>query len=140
MHRLCGEEGQVAAWILRIFVVAAVIGIIISQCGPIIWNHLSIGPTAEDAADTAAQSFMKYHLHPENPTEEGLEKVTEDVEKWLDERDARLAANINVFQKDGRSYISVTVRKIVNTTLFKNVSYLSRYTEASAYREKELIQ
>lgn len=143
------EDGQAAAWILKIFLVIAVLAIIITQFGPVLWNHISIGSVAEDAADTAAQLFDKYNLTPErwnaaatNPGYmQSRDKIVSEVKKWLEDRDARLVGNITAGYNDaGAPYVAVSVRKIVNTTLFKNVSYLASYTEASAYRERELTR
>jgi hypothetical protein len=133
ISRFKSQDGQVWSWILRIFLVAAVVGIIISQCGPIIWNHLSISSVADDAADLAV---LKY----ENSRD--VEKVTKEVEDWLVERGVRLDGNITLItdQTGKITAIGVPVRKIVNTVLFENVGYLCSYTEASAYSERSLFK
>ena len=124
--RLSSEEGQIWSWVLKIFLVALVIGAIITQCGPVIWNHISTRSTAKDAADLASNIYQN---HGGNMT-----RVNDEVQKFLKERDARLAGTITVdYDELGKaSAISVPVRKIVNTFVFKNIGYLSPYTEAYA--------
>lgn len=126
------EGGQVWSYILKIFLVALLIGLLVSQFGPIIANHISTRGTAGDAADLAAHTYN---------TRRSMEEVTEKVTKLLDERDARLDGSISIIYDDaGRPYkISVPVRKIVNTFLFEHVGYLSPLTEAHAVGEYNLF-
>ena len=134
MGKRCrSEDGQVWTYILKIFLVALVIGLIISQCGPIIANHISTRGTASDAADLAAHTYN---------TRKDMEKVTEEVTKLLDERNARLDGNISlIYDETGRPQkISVPVRRIVNTFLFEHVGYLAPLTEAHAGGECDLFR
>ncbi len=130
-ERLRAEDGQVLGYILKIFLVAVVIGLLISQFGPVIANHISTRGTAKDAADIAARTYN---------ARKGMEEVTKEVVKLLDERDARLDGNITlIYDQTGRPQkISVPVRKIVNTFLFEHVGYLSPLTEARAVGECDL--
>jgi len=125
LPRLGSEQGQVWSWLLGIFLVALIVGIIITQCGPIIANHLNVGNTAKDAADQAANAYEKARGN--------MVEVQKDVSKFLEDHGARLAGTITVEKgSGGSSIIYVPVRKIVNTFIFKNVSYLASYTEAFA--------
>lgn len=130
---LSSEDGQVWTYVLRIFLVALIIGVIISQCGPIIANHITTRGTANEAAELAADIYQSKR--------EQMEKVTAEVEKLLHERGARLDGKITlIYDQMGRPIkISVPVRKIVNTFFFENVSYLSPYTEARAVGEHNLL-
>ena len=129
LHR---EDGQVWSWLLKIFLVALVIGFIITQFGPIILNQISIHGTADDAVDEAAIEY----LH----TRGDMEKVNRVVNDLLESRDTRLVTNIAVVkgQSGEPDMITVSVRKIVNSFLFENVGYLCRYTEAKAFSERPL--
>ncbi len=131
-ERLSSEGGQVWVYILKIFLVALVIGLLISQFGPIIANHISTHSTASDAASEAAHIYN---------TSRSMEKVTDAVVKFLTDRGARLDGAINiVYDESGRpAKISVPVRKVVNTFLFEHVGYLAPYTEAHAVGEGELL-
>lgn len=126
------ESGQVWAHVLRIFLVALIIGVIISQYGPIIANHISTRGTANDAADLAATTYQNKRGD--------MDKVRSEVLKFLDEREARLDGDVFLeYDQAGRPVkIVVPVRKIVNTFFFQHVGYLSPYTEARAIGEKEL--
>lgn len=130
-ERYCGEEGQVWIYVLKIFLVAVVVGLIISQCGPIIANHISTRGTANDAADLAARTYN---------ARKDMDKVREEVTKLLTERNARLDGNISIIYDDTvrPQKISVPVRKIVNTFLFEHVGYLAPLTEAHAVGECDL--
>jgi hypothetical protein len=122
---LKSEGGQVWSWVLGIFLVALVLGLIITQCGPIIANHINLGATAKDAADEAASVYEKTHGN--------MNEVQKRVSKYLEDHSARLAGDITVDNKNPQNpTIQVPVRKIVNTALFEHVSYLAGYTEAFA--------
>ncbi|MGQ9476525.1 MAG: hypothetical protein ACUVRX_10810 [Actinomycetota bacterium] len=127
------ESGQVWVHVLRIFLVALVIGVIISQCGPIIANYISTRGTANDAAILAAETYQSKRGD--------MEQVRHEVIKLLDERGARLDGDITLeYDPTGRpTKIVVPVRKIVNTFFFQHVGYLSPYTEARASGKHEVL-
>jgi len=127
--RLNSEEGQVWSWVLRILLVAFVIGVLITQAGPVISNHVAIKGTANEAADVAARTYQS--------TRGNMTRVNDDVQKFLEDHDARLAGSIiiNYGELGKASTISVPVRKIANTFIFKSIGYLSSYTEAFALGE-----
>jgi hypothetical protein len=130
ISRLHGEEGQVWSYLLKIIVVFVVIGAIITQFGPIIWNHISVHGTADDAIDEAVTTYQQ--------SRGNMEKVNENVQALLDSRDVRLEGSISLSKGQGGEpdTISLRVRNIVNTFLFEKVSYLCSYTEAFAYSER----
>lgn len=132
LSRLHGEDGQVWSIALKILLVTVLIAAIIIQAGPIIWNHISIRGTADDAAGEAAITYRN--------SRGNMEEVNRVVRRFLDERDARLYSAISVVKGEGGEpdKISVSVRKIVNTYLFENIAYLCRYTEAASYGESPL--
>ncbi len=117
---------------LRIFLVVFVLGVLITQCGPVISNHVGIGGLATEAADRAAAAYRSNRGN--------LQEVTKVVDGYLRENGARLAADITVDKKvAGQSQIIyVPVRKIVNTFVFKNVGYLAPFTEAFAEGKAEI--
>ncbi|MDY6794733.1 MAG: hypothetical protein SWK76_05575 [Actinomycetota bacterium] len=129
---LGAEEGQIWTYIIKIALVFLVLGILVIQFGPIIWNQISTRYTARDASDLAATTF--------NNNRGDMDKVYEKVEEMLTDREARLDGNISIIydQAGQPSAISVPVRKIVNTYLFENVSYLSSLTEACSVGESNL--
>ena len=124
LDTIADEQGQVWSWLLGIFIVTVILGILITQCGPVIANHINLGSTAKDAADEAASMYQK--------TRGNMSEVQKDVSKFLEDRGARLAGDITTDTISGETTISVPVRKIVNTFLFSNVSYLCHFTEAFA--------
>ncbi|MFW6113502.1 MAG: hypothetical protein ACOC78_01100 [Actinomycetota bacterium] len=130
--RLVSEDGQVWTYLLKILVVFLVLGILITQFGPIIWNQISIRFTAKDASDRAVSTY--------NNSRRDMDKVYEEVEEFLNDREARLNGNITlVYDQSGHPVaISVPVRKIVNTFLFEKVGYLAPYTEAQSTQETSI--
>ncbi|WP_287152668.1 hypothetical protein [Candidatus Solincola tengchongensis] len=130
---LSSQEGQVWTYVLRIFLAALIIGIIISQCGPVIANHIATRGTAKDAAELAADTYQKKRGN--------MDEVRSEVAKFLNERGARLDGDISLeYDQAGRpAKIVVPVRKIVNTFFFQHVGYLSPYTEAKAVGEEDLF-
>jgi hypothetical protein len=118
--RLHGEDGQVWSYVLKIVLVAVVVGIIITQFFPIIMNYVTIHNTADDAIDEAILTYEQQRGD--------MKKVNAAVQDLLSDRDARLVG----------SMMSLSIRKIRNTFLFMNVGYLCRYTEASAYSERAI--
>ena len=126
------EEGQVLSWVLWIILVAVVVGFIITQCGPIIANAISTRGTANDAAEEAAITYASSHGN--------MAMVYEAVEELLAIREARLDGTISInYDQSGKaSAVLVPVRKIVNTFLFENISYLAPYTETRAVGEHSI--
>jgi len=127
--RLQAEDGQVLSHVLTIVLIAVFIGAIIIQCGPVIWNHISIHGTADDAAQEAAITYAN--------SRGDMDRVYEAVNGVLESSDARLDGPINVLKglNGEPDMVTVSIRKIANTFLFEKVGYLSKYTEAHAYSE-----
>jgi hypothetical protein len=124
--RLSSQEGQILSWVVGIFVVIAILGFLVVQCGPIIRNQINIRGLASDAADHAAVAYRD--------SRGNMRQVTSKVESFLTENEARLDGNITV-DKDAsgkEQTIRVPVRKIVNTFFFRKISYLASFTEAHA--------
>jgi hypothetical protein len=130
--RLHGEDGQVWSYVLKIVLVAVVVGIIITQFFPIIMNYVTIHNTADDAIDEAILTYEQQRGD--------MKKVNAAVQDLLSDRDARLVGSIKVVkgQAGQPDMMSLSIRKIRNTFLFMNVGYLCRYTEASAYSERAI--
>jgi hypothetical protein len=129
VYSLKREEGQVWTYVLWIVMIALVIGVIITQFGPIIGNHITIGSAADDAAEEGA---IAYDQHRGD-----MDKVYDVVQKKLEEKGARLDGTIEVVKGQGGEpdMMTVPVRKISNSYLFENVGYLCKYTEAKAFGE-----
>jgi hypothetical protein len=123
------EEGQVWTYVLWIVMIALVIGLLITQFGPIISNHISVGSAANDAAEEGAVAYSQ--------SRGNMEKVYDVVRKKLDEKGARLDGSIGFVegQNGAPNMITVPVRRISNSYLFENVGYLCKYTEAKAFGE-----
>jgi len=129
LRALAAEDGQIWSHILTIVLVAVIIGAIIVQFGPILWNHISIGGIADDASQEAALTYSNTHGN--------MDRVYEVVQNLLDDNNAELDGPITLIEgvDGGPDVMGVPVRKIVNTFIFENTSYLCKYTEAHAYSE-----
>lgn len=132
LSRLHGEDGQIWSYVLKIVLVAVVVGIIITQFGPIIMNYVTIHNTADDALDEAILTYEQ--------NRGDMEKVNAAAQDLLSNRDARMVGSVKVVKGQGGQpdMMSLSVRKIRNTYLFMNVGYLCRYTEAAAYSERAI--
>jgi len=132
VSRLQREDGQAWNYILDIILVALVLGFLIFQFGPIVWNHISIHGTADDAAEEAVIAYRN--------SKGNMDRVARIVNDLIQSRDARLVTDITLVKgvNGEPDMITVQVRKIVNTYLFENVGYLCRYTEAQASSERPL--
>ncbi len=132
LSRLHGEDGQIWSYVLKIVLVAVVVGIIITQFGPIIMNYVTIHNTADDALDEAILTYEQ--------NRGDMEKVNAAAQDLLSDRDARMVGSVKVVKGQGGQpdMMSLSVRKIRNTYLFMNVGYLCRYTEAAAYSERAI--
>ena len=132
--RLHAEDGQVLSYVLKILLVAAVIGAIILQFGPIIMNHISIGKLAGNAAEEGAVTYRN--------SRGDMDRVYGVIKQYIDEHDARLDGNIGIeYDASGNPVkITVMVRRITNTWLFENIGYLSPYTEAKAFGESAVTR
>ena len=90
---------------------------------------MSINGIADDAAQEAAITYAN--------SRGDMDKVYEIVQDLLQDSGAELDGPITVIEGEngGDDLMAVSVRKIVNTYLFENVSYLCQYTEAHSYSE-----
>jgi hypothetical protein len=134
ISRLSSEEGQVWAYVGKLLLVFIVIGIIISQCAPVIWNHISLGNTANGIAEDAA---IKYRN-----TGGDIEDVEDLINERIEDADARLIGDIILIYDatNEPAAISISIRKIENTLIFESWSYLAPYTEATATAEVDLYE
>jgi hypothetical protein len=132
ISRLSSEEGQVWGYVARLLLVFIVIGIIISQCAPVIWNHISLGNTANKIVEDAA---IKYRNSGGN-----MEMVEDLINEKVEGADARLIGDIALVYDatNEPAAISISIRKIKNTLIFESWSYLAPYTEANATAEADL--
>jgi hypothetical protein len=134
ISRLSSEEGQVWVYVAKLLLVFIVIGIIISQCAPVIWNHISLGNTANKIVEDAV---IKYRN-----TRGDMEDVEDLINKRVEDADARLIGDITLIYDASNepAAISISIRKIKNTLIFESWSYLAPYTEATATAEVDLYE
>lgn len=134
VSRLSSEEGQVWVYVAKLLLAFIVVGIIISQCAPIIWNHISLGNTANNIVE---QGVIVYRN-----TRGNMEEVKEKIYEKVEDADARLIGDITLIYnaQNEPTAISISIRKIKNTLIFESWSYLAPYTEASATAELDLYE
>ena len=134
LSRLSSEEGQVWSYVAKLLLVFIVIGIIISQCAPIIWNHISLGNTARNIAEQGAIVYRN--------TRGDWEDVEEKIYEKVEDADARLIGDITLIYDatNEPAAISISIRKIKNTLIFDSWSYLAPYTEATTTAEVDLYE
>ncbi len=121
IETLGAEGGQIAAYLLNIAIVFIILVLLLTQAVPIIINHFTIGNIANSAATEAVKTLQTQRNND-------LAALTKTVQDYLSERGAKLAGPIEV----GATEIKVPVKKIRETFLFSNVSFLCQYVEADA--------
>ncbi len=129
--RLKDERGQALGLILKIGLAAIVLGIALTQVGPVVFNQIQVRKIAKDAAFEGAVAY-KNSRGDINAARKAALKIIED-------EDARLVGDIALVKDDsGRQAVSVTVRKIRRTWLFYRVDFLAHYIEASASAQETI--
>jgi hypothetical protein len=134
LSRLSSEEGQVWIYVTKLLLVFVLIGIVISQCFPIIWNHISLGSTTEKIADAGAIAYRN--------SQGNMDEVRKKIDEKVEGADARLIGDvILIYDETGEpTALSISLRRIKNTLIFESWSYLAPYTEATATSEVPLYE
>lgn len=129
---LSRESGSVASYLLKLVLPFIILGFLISQAGPVVWNQIYTRTMASDAGDYALQVYQENNGN--------LEKVNEKVSEMVKEKGGRLEGLVlAVRDASGRPVaLSFRVRRITSTLLFRRISYLAPYTEAEAEVIKEI--
>jgi len=132
--RLSSEEGQVWTYVAKLIFAFVLVGIFITQCAPIIWNHVSLGNTANNIADSGAIVYRNSNGN--------MDKVRKTIEEKVEGAGARLIGDVMLVYNDKGepTALSISIRKITNTLIFESWSYLAPYTEASATAEVPLYE
>ncbi len=126
------QRGQVLGLLLKVGLALIVLGIALSQVGPVIFNRIQVGKIAKDAAFEAAVSYKN--------NRGDLNAARQAAMKVIEKENAQLVGDIAVTRNQSGEYtVSVTVRKIRRSWLFYRVDFLARYTEATA-TSQETIQ
>ncbi len=115
------EDGDVGSYILKIAFVFIVLALVLTQAVPILINHFTIGSVANSAATEAVKALQAQR-------NEDMSALTRTVEEYLSEKGAKLAGPIEI----SGTQVTVPVKKIRETFLFTNVSFLCQYVEADA--------
>ncbi len=121
LHAYRDESGQVASYLLKIAIAFVIVGLLLTQAVPIVINQLTIQGIANSAATEAVKALQTQRSND-------LAALTKTVQDFLNEKGAKLAGPIEV----NEARITVHVKKIRETFLFENVSFLCKYVEADA--------
>jgi hypothetical protein len=80
-----GERGSVALYLLKLLIPFVILGFIISQAGPIVWNQIYTRIMASDVGDYALQIYRENNGN--------MEKVNVKVREMVVERGGRLVGD-----------------------------------------------
>lgn len=132
LQALSLEQGGVTSYLLKLLVPFIIVGFVVSQAGPIIWNQIYTRTMASDVADYALQVFRESNGN--------METVSGKVREMVSEKGGRLVGSVTLISDaTGRpAAISFLVRRITGTLLFRRISYLAPYTEAVVEVKKEI--
>lgn len=120
-HALRDERGIVVAFMVRLVVVLALIGIAFVEGGAILFSKLQAQDIAESAAVAGAGSW--FHTRSADTARE---------EALLRMRDKSARAKMTAFVVRPNGRVSVTVRLQANSVLFQHISVLAPYTVSRA--------
>lgn len=132
LENLVGERGSVASYLLKLIAPFIIVGFLISQAGPVVWNQIYTRTMASDAGDYALQVYRESNGN--------MEKVNAKVKDMVMERGGRLENDVSLISDAAGQPValSLRVRRITSTLLFRRVTYLAPYTEARAEVMKEI--
>lgn len=128
------ERGQILGRIIKIGLIVVIIGLIISEVGPVIWFRISTIQDAEDLASAVAFDF-KLHRDEAKARGEGADRLR--LMGYSD--DEIRASNIeflppNIPTKDKTS-IRATVVKYANTLITRHIGFLKKFSTISTSKE-----
>jgi hypothetical protein len=126
------EKGSVLGLLLKLSLVVVVVGFLITQAGPVLWNHVTIRTVASDAADLAVLRLQESRA--------STEKVTKAIRETVEEGGARLVGEPSyTYDISGRiTSVSFTIRRITRTYIFYRVGFLAPFTEATYRISREV--
>ncbi|MEJ5185920.1 MAG: hypothetical protein WHT46_02425 [Candidatus Geothermincolales bacterium] len=132
LENLVSERGSVASYLLKLIAPFIIVGFLISQAGPVVWNQIYTRTMASDAGDYALQVYRESNGN--------MEKVNAKVKDMVMERGGRLENDVSLISDAAGQPValSLRVRRITSTLLFRRVTYLAPYTEARAEVMKEI--
>lgn len=132
LENLVSERGSVASYLLKLIAPFIIVGFLISQAGPVVWNQIYTRTMASDAGDYALQVYRESNGN--------MEKVNAKVKDMVMERGGRLENDVSLISDAAGQPValSLRVRRITSTLLFRRVTYLAPYTEARGEVMKEI--
>ncbi len=132
-ERLADERGEIRGLFLKIGLAAILVGLALTQVGPILANKIEINGIADNAADMGVAKYRQ--------TKGDMKEVRLAVERALADREARLVGEVAAYADDnGDLVLSFTARKIARTWLFYHVGYLAPYTETMTSAKQRIYE
>ncbi len=126
------ERGSVWSLVFKLALAGLVIGLIISQGGPILWNQFKVRSIANDAMDIGVNKFRD--------SRGNIEATDAAIRKEVEDRGARMVGEVAYIRDSSGHVVSIsfTIRNIQRTYLFENISFLAPYTEATHSISRDL--
>jgi uncharacterized membrane protein len=119
LHR--DQQGIVAAYMAKLIIVLALIGMVFVEGGAVVFSKLQAQDLAESAAVAGASSWW----HNKN-AEQAREKALIQL------KDKSQRARMTSFMLNSDGSVTVTVKLKANTVLLQHISFLEPYTVAGA--------
>jgi hypothetical protein len=119
LHR--DERGIVAAYMVKLIIVLALIGIVFVEGGALVFSRLQAQDVAESAAVAGASSWW----HTKNA-------ATARKQALILTSDKSPRARMTAFALNPDGSVSVSIRLQANTFLLQHVGFLERYTVSRA--------
>lgn len=122
--RLRSEDGVILNWILRLFIILAIIAMVVYEAGVVIWTNFSAAEVASKAANDA--NFIYRDTRNYEEAEAAARGVVEQSGFEFEEM---------VIDLDARK-VSVTVKKNAPTLFIHRIDPLKKYTVTTATETK----
>jgi predicted transcriptional regulator len=135
MKLFSSESGQILRQVIKFGVIIALVVLIVIEVGPLIWERFNVAQTAEDIADSVANTYYAYHDKAQ------VIKDTTDKLKMAGFSDDEIRqASVEFLPPDGSvQSIKVTVVKYANTLITKHISALKKLSRIAASHESGVL-
>ncbi|MDD5448743.1 MAG: hypothetical protein PHO53_06240 [Actinomycetota bacterium] len=130
------ESGQIFKHVMKIVLVVVVIGILLSEGGPLLFYRFSTMQDAEDIAKSAASEYLMQ--------QKNIPGVLNTIGSQLrtmgysEEEISQCVIQFLPVESREKTSVRATVVKYANTLFTRNIEPLKKYSRIASTREEEL--
>lgn len=120
------EGTSILRHVVTIGLVCLVIGLLLVEIGPIIWNKISILQDAEDIAATAAREYKLGHGSVEAKKSYALSQMGKQLQQMGYSPEEITKSSVQFLPPDNPTKVRVTLTKQARTLLTRHISWLDK--------------